>query len=95
MDMRGMMLLQSVIGVFSSAMVIGALFMLWSKHRSNWLLLSLAGEVASLVFRGLFSLLQTVVSGNAAFSLLWQAAGLAVGAGLLGFALEQIERKSG
>ena len=96
MESQGMMYLQTLIGLFGSAMVIAALFMLWSKHRSNWLLLALAGEGASLVFRGLVSLLPSLIGGGSQMIyLLWQAAGLMLAAGLLGYALEQTQRKPG
>ena len=97
METQGMMYLQAAAGVFGSVMLIAAVFMLWMKQRSNWLLLALGGEIASIAFRGLYWLLSSVLggSGNAAFFLLWQATGLMVGAGLLGYALEQTQRKQG
>lgn len=49
MDQHAMLTVQAMASVLSGALILVALFLLWSKSQSTWLLLALLGEGVSLL----------------------------------------------
>jgi len=94
MDQHVMLIVQSIASVLSGVLVLAALFLLWSKSQSTWLLLALLGEAVSLLLRFAVAVAPTVLGGIPMMPLIWSIAALLVAAGLLGFALEVSSRRS-
>ncbi|HEY2345093.1 MAG TPA: hypothetical protein VGH80_04335 [Xanthomonadaceae bacterium] len=88
MDAHLMQVMQAATGLVGGLMMIVALFVLWNRSPSGWLLLALAGEGVSLLFRLAFSVVPGMLAGVPAILMVWQACALMVAAGLLGYALE-------
>jgi hypothetical protein len=94
MDQHAMFTVQAMASVLSSVLVLVALFLLWSKSQSTWLLLALLGEGISLLLRFALAVAPAALSAIPMMPLIWSVTGLLVAAGLLGFALEASNRKS-
>jgi hypothetical protein len=94
MDQHVMFTVQAMTSVLSGALVLAALFLLWSKSQSSWLLLALLGEGVSLLLRLAVAVAPTVLGGIPMMPLIWSIAALLVAAGLFGFALEVSNRKT-
>ena len=94
MDQHVMLTVQAMASVLSGVLVLAALFLLWSKSQSSWLLLALLGEAVSLLLRFAVAVAPAVLGGISMMPLIWSVAALLVAAGLLGFALEVSNRKT-
>ena len=92
MDQHVMLIVQSAASVFTGILMLVALFLLWSKSKSTWLLLALAGISISLLFRLAYAVVPTFLSIAPMMPLLWSVTGLLVAAGLLGYALDESKR---
>ncbi|HTA65965.1 MAG TPA: hypothetical protein VK753_10715 [Xanthomonadaceae bacterium] len=95
MDAHLMLLVQSAASLFAGIIMIAGLFVLWSKTPSGWLLLALAAEGISMVFRLAYAVVPSMLVGIPAFTMVWSATGLMVAAGVMGYALEQPGRRTG
>lgn len=87
------LMLQSSISLIAGVLMLVALFMVWTKTASQWLLLALGGEAVSILFRLLFTAAPSMMGSVPGLVLVWQATGLMVGAGVLGYALELPQRR--
>ena len=94
MEQDAMQMVLKLASVLSSVLVLVALFLLWSKSQSSWLLLALLGEGVSLLFRFALTVAPAVLGAIPMMPLIWSITGLLVAAGLLGFALEVSKRQS-
>ena len=95
MDQHAMFTVQAMAGVLSGILMVVALFLLWSKSQSMWLLLALLGEGVSLLLRLAVAVAQTALyAAIPMMPLIWSITGLLVAAGLLGYALEVANRKT-
>ena len=94
MDPHAMLMLQAVASVFGGILILVALFVLWNKSQSPWLLLALVGEGVSVLFRLAFSVAPTVLGAIPMIPLVWSITGLLVAAGLLGYALDESKRRT-
>lgn len=94
MDQHMMFTVQAMASVLSGVLVIVALFLLWSKSQSTWLLLALLGEGVSLLLRFAVAVAPAILGSIPMMPLIWSITGLLVAAGLLGFALEISNRKT-
>ena len=63
MDQHVLLIVQSIASVLSGILVLAALFLLWSKSQSSWLLLALLGEAVSLLFRFAVAVAPSVLGG--------------------------------
>jgi hypothetical protein len=88
-----MLLLQMAASVLGGLLIALALFVLWSKTQSGWLLLALAGEAVSLLFRIAVAVVPTLLGSNPMFPLVWSVTGLLLAAGLLGYAFDEPKRR--
>jgi hypothetical protein len=93
MEPRMMMLLQGTASTLGGVMIVVALFLLWTKSKSPWLLLALVAEGVSLLFRLVYMVGASLLGMTSLFALIWQAAGLFVAAGLLGYALDETRKR--
>ena len=94
MDAHLMQLVQATASLFAGILMIAGLFVLWSKTPSAWLLLALAGEGISMLFRLVYAVVPSMLAGMPAITLVWVATGLMVAAGVMGYALEQPGRRA-
>jgi len=94
MDQHAMLTVLAIASVLSSVLILVALFLLWSKSQSSWLLLALLGEGVSLLFRFALAVAPAVLGAIPMMPLIWSITGLLVAAGLLGFALEVSKRQA-
>jgi hypothetical protein len=94
MDQHAMLTILAVASVLSGVLILVALFLLWSKSQSTWLLLALLGEAISLLLRFAVAVAPAALGGIPMMPLIWSITGLLVAAGLLGFALEVANRKT-
>ena len=94
MDQHAMFTVQAMASVLSGVLMLVALFLLWSKAQSTWLLLALLGEAVSLLLRFAVAVAPSVLGGIPMMPLIWSITGLLVAAGLLGYALEASNRKT-
>ena len=94
MDKHAMLIVQSMASVLSGVLILVALFLLWSKSQSTWLLLALLGEGVSVLLRFAVSVAPAVLGAIPMMPLIWSITALVVAAGLLGYALEVANRKT-
>ena len=95
MDMHMTQMLQMATSVLSGVLIMAALALLWSKSHSSWLLLALAGAGASLLFRLAIAVVPSLYTANGMMlPLIWSATALMVAAGLLGYAIDESNRRT-
>jgi hypothetical protein len=94
MDMHLMSILLLVTSILSGVILIVALFALWNRSQSTWVLLALLGAGVSLLLRLAFAVAPTILSITPMMPLVWPITGLLVSAGLLGYALDESKRRS-
>ena len=85
-------MLQQAIGVLGSLMVLAALFLLWWKSRSVWLLVAMVAEGAGLLLHAAFAIMPEAFTGTPMVFSLWGLCGLTMAAGLLGYAVTETTR---
>jgi len=88
------MWLMTAANTLGSVLIMAALGLLWSRFKSSWLLVTLAGAAFSLLLRLFVAVVPTAMTGSPALALVWAATYLLEAAGWLGFALEQTQRKT-
>ncbi len=86
-------LFQSAVSLLTTLMVMAALFLLWWTSRSSWLLLSLAAEVVSLVFRLALVVVPESLSRMPLLYQVWSFCGVLMAVGLLGYAVMASTRR--
>ena len=86
-------LFQSAVSLLTILMVMAALFLLWWTSRSPWLLLSLAAEGVSLVFRLAITVVPGSLSRMPTLYAVWSMCGVAMAVGLLGYAVTASTRR--
>jgi hypothetical protein len=87
-----MVMLQMFASVLGGVLIAVALFVLWSKTQSGWLLLALASEGISVLFRIALALVPTLLSTTPMIPMVWSVTGLLMAAGLLGYAFDAPKR---
>jgi hypothetical protein len=92
MDQHVMQVLQMAASVLSGVMVFGALYLLWWRSYSPWLLIALLGSGISLLFRLAFAVASGALGGSPMLVLVWPVTGLMVATGLLGYAVAEANR---
>ena len=85
-------MLQQVVGLLGSLMVIAALFLLWWKSRSVWLLVSIVAQGIGLLLHAAFAVVPTAFTDTPMVFSLWGLCGLTMAAGLLGYAVTETTR---
>jgi hypothetical protein len=93
MDQHLMLILQGAASVLSGLIVLAALVLLWWKSHSPWLLLAIAAEGISVLFRIAFSVAASALGGIPILLLIFPLTGLLVGAGLFGYALDEASKR--
>ncbi len=93
MDQHMMQTLQASCSVLGAVLVLAALVLLWWKSHSPWLLLAVAAEGISLLFRLAFAVAASVMSASSILMLILPMTGLLVAAGLLGYAVDASNRR--
>jgi hypothetical protein len=93
MDPHLMQLLQAASSVFAGLIILAALVVLWWKSHSPWLLLAVAGEGISLLFRLAFSVAAAVMTSIPILLMFWSITGLLTAAGLLGYAIDESNKR--
>jgi|GEM_PF-1374652 len=86
-------MLQSLAPLLVSLMLLAAVFLLWQRQRSVWLMVAIVAEVIGLGFRALFFAAPGVIQGHSSFFALWTLCALAFAGGLLGYAIETTQRR--
>ena len=86
-------LFQSAVSLLTTLMVMAALLLLWWTSRSPWLLLSLAAEVISLVFRLALVVVPESLSRMPVLYQAWSFCGVLMAVGLLGYAVMASTRR--
>ncbi len=94
MDAHMMPMLLLTTSIISGVILIAALFALWNKSQSTWLLLALLGAGVSLLLRLAFAVAPTILNITPMMPLIWPITGLLVSAGLLGYAIDESKRRS-
>lgn len=82
-------LLQSLLSLVVALMVLAALFLLWRRDRSPWLLAAMIGEAIGLAFRALVIVQPQLLGAVPALFSLWTLTALVFAIGLLGYAIER------
>jgi len=85
-------LLSSLPSIAIAVLVLIAMFVLWDKDRSPWLILAIAAEIASLCLHALLMIVPDAIGTMKIVFLLWPLAGLLFAGGLLGYAIERHKR---
>ena len=85
--------LQSLAPLLISVLMLAAVFMLWRRQRSVWLMVAIVAELVGLSFRGIFFAMPGVIQGQTVFFALWTLASLAFAIGLFAYALEVTQRR--
>lgn len=93
MDQHLMQILQASASVLAAVIVLAALGVLWWRSHSQWLLLAIAAEGVSLLFRLAFVAAPSAMAGTSMLLLVWPVTGLLMAAGLLGYALDAPNRR--
>ena len=86
-------MLQSLAPLLISLMMLAAVFLLWRRQRSVWLMVAIVAELIGLAFRGVFFAAPEIIKGQTSFFALWTLCALAFAAGLLGYAIETTQRR--
>jgi hypothetical protein len=94
MDPQLIHILQAASSVFASLIMLAALVLLWWKSHSPWLLLAIAGEGISFLFRLAFSVAAGAMTSFPILLVFWAATGLLTAAGLLGYAIDESNKRS-
>ena len=85
----GQGMLQTAIGTLSGLMMLAALFLLWWKSKSPWLLGALLAEGLGFVMRIVVTVAPMVMSELPLLGIVWTGAYLLMALGLLGYALTE------
>jgi hypothetical protein len=85
--------LQSIAPALMGLMVLAALFLLFRRNRSGWLILALVAEGLGLLFRGVLFVAPELVQTTPLFFPIWTLSSLGFAAGLLGYAIETSQRR--
>ncbi len=94
MDQNLIQVLQFSASVLSGLLVLAALFLLWWKSHSPWLLLAIMAAGISLLFRLAFAVAPAALSSTPVLLLVWPLTGLVMAGGLLGYAVLESGRSS-
>ena len=94
MDTHMMSILLLATSIISGVILIAALFALWNKSQSAWLLLALLGAGVSLLLRLAFVAVPAILSITPMMPLVWPITGLMLSVGLLGYAIDESKRRS-
>ncbi len=81
-----------IVSFISMLMLLAALFLLWWKSRSIWLLIAMAGELITLGFRALLLVAPSLAGNQPTLFTLWSLVGLLATGGLLGYAVTETTR---
>jgi hypothetical protein len=92
MDQHVMQVVQAAASVLSGVLVFAALYLLWWKSYSPWLLIALLGSGISLLFRIAFAVAPGTLGATPILVLVWPVTGLMVATGLLGYAVVEANR---
>jgi len=93
MDQHLMQILQAASGVLGGLIMLAAFVLLWWKSHSPWLLLAVAGEGISLLFRLAFSVAAASMTAIPFLLMFWSLTGLLTAAGLLGYAIDESNKR--
>ena len=85
-------LLSSLPSVLIAVLLLVAMFMLWDKDRSPWLVLAIAAEIVSLGLHALLLLMPDAMRTTTVLFTVWPLAGILFAVGLFGYALERRKR---
>ena len=94
MDPQSMQILQLSASVLSGLLVLAALFLLWWKSHSPWLLVAIMAAGISLLFRLAFAVAPAALNSTPLLLLVWPLTGLVMAGGLLGYAVVESGRRS-
>ena len=94
MDQHLMQILQAASSVFAGLIMLAAFVLLWWKSHSPWLLLAVAGEGISLLFRLAFAVAAGAMTAFPMLLVFWSLTGLLTAAGLLGYAIDESNKRS-
>lgn len=94
MDQHVMQVLQLSASVLSGVLVFAALYLLWWRSYSPWLLIALLGSGISLLFRLAFAVAPGALGASPILVLIWPLTGLMAATGLLGYAVTEANRPS-
>ncbi|HJT97265.1 MAG TPA: hypothetical protein VJ696_03040 [Rhodanobacteraceae bacterium] len=89
-DLAG--ILQQLAPTVASLLVLAALVVLWRAHRSVWLAVAIAAELASIFFRGAL-VVYPDTRALPMFFTVWTLTALAFAVALLGYAIETTSRR--
>jgi len=93
MDQHLTQILQMASGVLGGLIMLAALVLLWWKSHSPWLLLAVAGEAVSLLFRLAYSVAAGALASIPMLLMFWALAGLLTAAGVLGYAIDESSKR--
>lgn len=83
-----------MVSLLAQLTVLAALFLLWHRRRSPWLIVSFVGELASLALHLLSTLVPTPMTTFHGLLWAWSLAGIVMPIGLLGYAIDDTTRKN-
>jgi hypothetical protein len=84
--------LESLGPIAASLLVLAALFLLWRRQNSVWLIVAIVAEALGLAFRGVLAVAPDFVRTTPLMFTLWMLAGIVFAIGLFGYALEVTQR---
>ena len=87
-------ILQTVAPIISSLMMFAALYLLWSKSRSAWLMVAIVAELTGFAFMVLLKISPGLLQDTPAFFLIWTLSGFVMALALLAYAIEVSRRPS-
>ena len=87
-------ILQALVPILASLMMFAALYLLWSKSRSVWLIAAMVAELSGLVFMVILRMAPDLMPSTPIFFLIWAMSGFVMALALLAYAVEVSQRPS-
>lgn len=87
-------ILQTLAPILASLMMFAALYLLWSKSRSIWLIIAMVAELGGLAFMVTLRIAPGLLQDTPFFFAIWTLTGFVMALALLAYAVEVSQRPS-
>lgn len=85
--------LQSLAPIAMAVMILVALWLLWGRDRSIWLIVAIIAELVGLLFRGALVVMPGFAQTTPLFFTVWTLSSLLFAGALLGYAIEITQKR--
>ena len=87
-------ILQMLAPILASLMMFAALYLLWSKSKSIWLIVAMVAELSGLAFMVALRIAPSLFQSTPFFFAIWSMTGFVMALALLAYAIEVSQRPS-